>query len=154
MLNWLLGICLLALFAAVLVVPLWHKRQVVIELNRHLTTVRAQANEILTLREKLEKDTQAASYVLDKRRTTPPLMDVLDELTKLFPDDTWIQQLDLRQGNLQIRGESAQATALIGKLEGSAFFRDVGFRSPLVQVANKEAERFHLSAYLVPRQEP
>lgn len=151
-LNWLLVLVLVALLAAALGVPLWEKRSVAIELNQHLAVVRQQANEIIELREKLDKNIQSASYVLDKRRKTPRVVDVIDELTKLIPDDTWVEQLELRQGNLQLRGESALATALLEKLEASEFFAGVGFRSPLVQVPTKTVERYHLAVQVVPRE--
>jgi general secretion pathway protein L len=144
----------LALFTVVLVVPLWEKRGIAMELNQHLAVVRGEANKILDLREKLDKNIHSASYVLDKRRKTPRVVDVLNELTQLVPDDTWVEQLELRQGNLQLRGESALATALLEKLEGSEFFSGVGFRSPLVQVRTKTVERYHLSVQVVPREVP
>lgn len=153
-LNWLMLLVVLVLFTVVLVVPLWEKRGIAIELNQHLNLVRGQANKILDLREKLDKNILSASYVLDKRRKTPRVVDVLDELTDLIPDDTWVQQMELRQGNLQLRGESALATGLLEKLEGSEFFAGVGFRSPLVQVRTKTVERYHLSVQVVPREVP
>jgi len=152
--NWLLLLALLALLAMALVVPIWEKRSIVTGLSQHLEVLRREAKEILDLRDKLDTNIHSARYVLDKRRKTPRVVDVLDELTELIPDDTWVEQLELRDGNLQLRGESALATALLEKLEGSEFFAGVGFRSPLVQVPTKTVERYHLAVQVVPREEP
>jgi general secretion pathway protein L len=152
--NWLLLLLVLGLLAAALVVPLWEKRGMAITLNEYLVGVRREANQVLDLREKLDKNTESARYVLDKRRKTPRVVDVLQELTELIPDDSWVQQLQLREGNLQLRGESALATALLEKLEESPFFSGVGFRSPLVQVPTKTVERYHLAVQVVPKEEP
>ena len=82
------------------------------------------------------------------------MVDVLRELTGLIPDQTWVQQMELRHGKLQIRGESSQATALLERLETSEMFSGVGFRSPLVQVPAKDLERFHISADLAADKKP
>ena len=153
-LNWLLMLLPLTLLVGMLVLPIWYKRGLVEQLDQELTQVRRSANETLSLREKLDKNTQSALYVVNKRSSTPPVVDVLQELTALIPDDTWVQQLELRQGQLQIRGESALATVLLERLEDSEMFSGVGFRSPLVQVPAKTMERFHIAAEVAPRAEP
>lgn len=56
-----------------------------------------------------------------------------------------MQNLDFREGEIQIRGESAQATALIDLLDQAPGITDVTFRSPVVQVAGSGKERFHIS---------
>jgi general secretion pathway protein L len=56
-----------------------------------------------------------------------------------------VQNLDYRDGEVQIRGESSQAAALIGVLEQAPGFEDVAFRSPVVQVAATGQERFHIA---------
>jgi general secretion pathway protein L len=153
-LNWLLMLVPLALLVGLLAVPISYKRGLVQQLGQELAQVRSSANQTLSLREKLEKNTQSALFVVNKRSSTPPVVDVLLELTALIPDDTWVQQLELRQGQLQIRGESALATVLLERLEDSAMFSGVGFRSPLVQVPAKTMERFHIAAEVAPRAKP
>lgn len=149
--NWLLMATPLCLLVAVLTLPVWFKQGLTEILDRELKQVRQSASEILDLRERLEKNTHSARYVVDKRSNTPPVVDLLKELTALIPDDTWVQQLELRQGQLQIRGEAALATTLLERLEASEMFSEVGFRSPLVQVPAKTKERFHISARVAPR---
>ena len=136
----------LGLLAAALVSPLLQKQAWVETLNADVVKARRQANQVMDLREEVQQTLASARYVLDRRLQTRPVVDVLKEVTRLLPDDTWLQQLELKVDKLQLRGESAQALGLIGRLEASPLFQEVVFLSPVVQVPGKKQERFHLSA--------
>jgi general secretion pathway protein L len=56
-----------------------------------------------------------------------------------------VQTLNFRDEEADIRGESDQATALIGMLERGPGIAAVRFRSPVMQVASTGQERFHIS---------
>jgi general secretion pathway protein L len=144
LLTWGLASLALLMLVGALALPLWQKRQILDDLARQLEVARKQAAVVTGLRDKVEKSARSASYLLDRRQQTPVLVEILRELTERMPDDTWLQQLDYKAGNVQLRGESSQATALIGGLEGSPLFREVGFGSPVVQLASG-MERFQLS---------
>jgi hypothetical protein len=73
------------------------------------------------------------------------MIDLLRELTERIPDDTWVQSLEYQSGEVQLRGESGQATALIGLLEQAPGIDGVSFRSPVTQVARTGKERFNLA---------
>ena len=55
------------------------------------------------------------------------------------------QQLNLRDGTLQLYGFARTASELIGLLEQSSLFRTPQFRSPVTQDPRLGEERFHLS---------
>ncbi|NCA70797.1 MAG: fimbrial assembly protein, partial [Sphingobacteriia bacterium] len=86
--------------------------------------------------------------VLQQKWDSPNLLLMLRDLTDLLPDDTWLQTLDYNNGELELRGESAQATALIGMLEQAPGFEQVSFRSPVTQVPQTGKERFNISLRL------
>uniref|UniRef100_UPI0025DB43D1 PilN domain-containing protein n=1 Tax=uncultured Thiodictyon sp. TaxID=1846217 RepID=UPI0025DB43D1 len=83
----------------------------------------------------------------------PRMLDVLRELTARIPDDTWVQSLEYQNGEVELRGESGRATALIGLLEGAPGISGVSFRSPVTEVAQTGKERFNL-AFKYNRSEP
>ena len=76
---------------------------------------------------------------------TPPL-EIVREVTQVLPDGTWARQLTLQDGEVQINGESDNAALLVQLLESSQLFHNVRFRSPVVEDARADVERFHLSA--------
>jgi general secretion pathway protein L len=76
-----------------------------------------------------------------------PVIEVLGLVTRLLPDDTWVQQLDIKQDSVELRGVSEQATRLIKLFEDSPNFTDAAFRSPVVQARN--SSRYHMAAKLL-----
>ena len=135
-----------ALALALLALPLWQKRKVAIDLQSREARLRGQANQVLDLRERLESKRQELQTVAEQWRTAPPVLDVLMLLTRLLPDDTYLQQLNLKGRELTIRGLSGQASALIALLEASPAFEGPHFLSPVTQQRGKEL--FHLAATL------
>jgi general secretion pathway protein L len=148
-------VALVALLAvAALASPLWQKRQAQDLLDAELKRVRAAAVEVEDVRAALERARLGSVEVLNRKREHPRMVDLLREVTDLLPDGTWVQTLNFRDGEVDIRGESDQATALIGMLERGPGISAVRFRSPVMQVASTGQERFHISfQYARPVQE-
>jgi general secretion pathway protein L len=150
----LLILLILVLVAAVLASPLWQKQRQLELLDAKLGTLRARAAEVEEVRAALERAREGSTVVLQRKIDQPRSVDLLRELTERLPDDTWVQNLDLNDREVQIRGESGQATALIGLLEKAPGFSGVSFRSPVVQVATTGQERFHIAFRFQPPEAP
>lgn len=133
------------LTAAVLIGPIWQKSRILADLERDLGQLKTEAEEVYELRSAIERARQGSIAVLERKSEQPRMIDLLRDLTDQLPDGTWVQNLDLREGEVQIRGESSQAATLIGLLEKVPGFENVAFRSPVVQVAATGQERFHIA---------
>lgn len=147
-------VLILVLIGAVLISPLWQKQRQLDSLEAKLGTLRASAAEVEEVRAALERAREGSTLVLQRKIDQPRSVDLLRELTERLPDDTWVQNLDVTEREVQIRGESAQATALIGLLEKAPGFSGVSFRSPVVQVATSGQERFHIAFRFQPPEPP
>ena len=134
-----------ALTAAVLITPLWQRASDQERLMQEVRRVGAEAEEVTRVREALERARLGSVAVLERKRDYPRMTDLMLELTQLLPDGTWVQTLNVRGGSVDIRGESTQATALIGILERGAGISNVTFRSPVMQIATSGSERFHIA---------
>ncbi|MGB5832008.1 MAG: PilN domain-containing protein [Thiohalocapsa sp.] len=145
LMTWVLLASLFVLVLAVLVTPLWQRTEEQETLTRELRKVRIDAAEVDELRQALERARLGSVEVLQRKREQPRITDLLRELTDLLPDGTWVQTMNFRDGDVDIRGESSQATALIGLLEQGPGIKEVSFRSPVMQVAATGKERFHIS---------
>lgn len=146
--SWLsrsLLLVLLVLLAAALITPIWQKTQQQERLTRELTREQIAAEEVEKVREDLELARLGSIEVLQRKRGQPRMTDLLRELTDLLPDGTWVQTMNFRDGEVDIRGESDAATALIGLLEQGPGIEGVSFRSPVMQVASTGKERFHIT---------
>lgn len=88
----------------------------------------------------------ARAGVLDGLRAeTWRKLQLLQELTNLLPDGTWVQDLQLGQGTVEITGYSNRAADLIQPLESSPHFSQVEFTSPITRDAqNKEIFRIRM----------
>jgi len=144
-LDKLLLLLVVALAAASLASVLWQQDRILEVRSETARELKAQAEEVFELRAAIERARQGSLAVLEAKSEQPRMTDLLRELTERLPDNTWVQNLDFRDGEVQIRGESSQAAALIGLLEQAPGFTDVAFRSPVVQVAATGQERFHIA---------
>ena len=78
---------------------------------------------------------------------------LVDEVSRILPDHTWVSRLDISATELQIQGQSEASSSLIAIVEASPYFENASFSSPVVQVQGTDADRFHLSADVVRRPE-
>lgn len=141
----LLSGLVLLLGVAALVTPLWQQSQVLESLESEVRRARAQAVQVESVRQELEQARRGSTEVLRQKWEQPRMLELLRELTEVIPEDTWIQSLEYQSGEVQLRGESKQATALIGLLEPAPGIDGVSFRSPVTQVAATGRERFNLA---------
>jgi general secretion pathway protein L len=72
---------------------------------------------------------------------------LLDEVTRILPDNTWLQELDIHGVEISMQGNTRSSANLIGLFEQSALLENANFKSPLVKVQGGE-ERFQLAAMM------
>ncbi|MGC2459124.1 MAG: PilN domain-containing protein [Gallionellaceae bacterium] len=147
-----LGLTLLTLVLAMiaLFIPVWQKRQASIELIPLVESAKQQATATETIRHEQEKLAAEYNFMLDKKEKIPPVIVVLDELSGLLPDDTWVQQFSLKGKELQIQGETGSSSKLIALLESSRIFHNSSFRSPLTKGVTPNSERYQLVTEVKP----
>jgi general secretion pathway protein L len=150
----LLLLLVLLLGTAALATPIWQMQQVRDERAGGLEDLKVRSEKVHEMRKALELARKGSVAVLQAKWEQPRMIDLLQDLTERLPDNTWVQNLDFRDGEVQVRGESAQATALIDLLEQSPGITEVSFRSPVVQVAGSGRERFHISLTYKRAEEP
>ena len=86
-----------------------------------------------------------------KKHETPSSVIILDQLSQALPDDTYLIELRLEEGNkLQIAGITRDAPALIRTIEQSAQFTRATFFAPTTKSPNESGERFHIQAHVEP----
>ena len=76
------------------------------------------------------------------------LVELLNFLTQLTPDDTWLNYLSLRQGQLILRGESKSAIKYLAELSKTEGLSDVKFASPVTRDPGTDEERFNVQLQL------
>ena len=149
-LNLALGVVAVALLIAVIALPLLNKLHVIDTLEARSEMVTGKAEVTRRLREQITQLDLDARFLVEKKRATPLALEIINELTRILPDDTWINRLDIKGQEVQIQGQSASAAALIPLIESSDWLRNPRFRSPVTRTPGMNSDRFHLSADLIP----
>jgi general secretion pathway protein L len=141
---------------AVLTVPVLQKREYAIALNKQTENAHAQAEASDALRTQLERQQGDYNYALSRKYAYPGAVQIVDDMTRLLPDDTWITQLEVRSAvrgkdnvrELTLRGESANAGALISTLEESKLVEQAALQSPTTKLQPGPGEVFVLGSRL------
>ncbi|MEH6826301.1 MAG: PilN domain-containing protein, partial [Motiliproteus sp.] len=154
LINALLLVTAVGLLAAWLLVPLYRLQTQAARLEPLLQNAHAQAQEAQTLRKKLQQLRRDISYLAEKHSSEVKKLDILQELTLILPDDTWVQQLQLQDQEVRLQGQAAEAATVVQMLENSPLLHRVKFRSPVTQDLRTDSERYHLSAELVEVRSP
>ena len=144
-----LAIVALLLAVTAVAILLQRQRATVAKLQADVTAARAEAEESLAMRDRLEQLTRSAQFLEADKSRQPMVVRVLDELTRLVPDQAYITQLDIHDQTVEVQGFAATASDLIAVLEQSPRFKAPEFRSPVTQDRRSGAERFHVSVELV-----
>ncbi|MGH8713290.1 MAG: PilN domain-containing protein, partial [Casimicrobiaceae bacterium] len=151
---WLPLLLVAAVALATVVVPLLQKRDYAIALNKEMEEARLQALAAGAVRAQLERLQGEYNYVLAKKYAYPSTVLLLDGVTRVLPDDTWVTQLEMRtslhgkdtQRDLVLRGESANAGKLIALLEDSKLVEQAALRSSTTKIQPGPGEIFDLGA--------
>jgi general secretion pathway protein L len=85
---------------------------------------------------------------LQKRLQNELVIELINEITTILPDNTWVEQLVINGDEVQVRGQSLAAATLISIVEASEKFENATFRSPVVQDRRTGRDRFFLSAQI------
>ena len=147
-LNLALGTLVLVLLLGAIALPVMNKLHVIQALETRAELVTAKAEVTRRLREKVEQLGTDSLFLVEKKQATPLALEIINELTHILPDDTWIHRLDIKGQEVQIQGQSASAAALIPLIESSDQLHNPRFRSPVTRLPRTNTDRFHLSAEL------
>jgi general secretion pathway protein L len=159
---WLPLVLVAAVALAAIAIPLWQKRDYAIALNGLAAEARAQAKISDALRTELETKVGDYNFALDKKYAYPSAFRVVDEVSRVLPDDTWLTQMELKtiakgketQREILVRGETANAGRLVQLVEESPLFAQTAPRSPTTKIQPGPGEIFDLGAQLKPLAAP
>ena len=140
--------------AAAVYLPLDRQRRAAELMQAEAAKARVVAMATAKLRETIAELAGGAEFLTKRKRTSPGIVETLDALTRLLPDDTWLQQLRINGEEVRLTGFSAAASSLIGLIERSEHFTEARFRSSVTQDARNKAERFTISAKIVAEKRP
>ncbi|GBQ95287.1 general secretion pathway protein L [Asaia lannensis NBRC 102526] len=108
--------------------------------------LRTPALQASQLRRMIEEKRAGARLVQDARTRLGDPMQILSVLTELLPDDTFLTDLSLKQGQLLISGQSGEPASLIRTLSASPLLHNPVFVAPVTHLTGQTASLFSIRA--------
>ncbi|MBB5208697.1 PilN domain-containing protein [Chiayiivirga flava] len=115
-------------------------------LTAEVEAQREEARKVTRLRDELESAASGANFLAIEKERQPSTLLLLDELTRLLPDDTFLERLSVSRGELSINGQSGQAPKLVELLQASKLLRSPSLSGPIQPDARSGKDRFNITA--------
>ena len=133
-----------ALLALTLASHAWIERALYSRaLERALQRLEPPAQQLRQLNQETSTLETRAAVLEDLRAGNWQKLRMVEQLTKLLPDGTWLQQLEISQDTVEIFGLSNHAAELVQPLENSPYFTQVEFTAPITR-DNQSREVFRI----------
>lgn len=144
--SWAMAAGLMAIVA--LSAPLISLRSTANDLNTELAEAKKQTSQGDRLRQEADRMRVAALEVIAVKSDTPMVIDTLNQLSKLFPDGTWLRHISFVEDELVVEGLTDSASKLVELLEFSPRFSEVSYTAPVTRERGGRLERFGFSMKL------
>ncbi len=151
-LNWMLAGVVALVLALVMGQSLFLRERTVERLQQEVAALRAEADVVMSLQQQLEDSLTAANFLADRRRRQPIIIQVLDEISRILPDDIWLQQVQVQGDEITMMGLADGSQRLIELLNDSPMLDDAEFRGAINVDPGTGQERFNVRATIT-RQE-
>jgi len=94
--------------------------------------------------------TGAMTKLARRKNQTPADVIVLEALSKVLPDNTYVTELRIEGDKMQIVGITSDAPSLIGLIEQSPHFSRATFFAPTTRSPSDPGDRYHIEARIKP----
>lgn len=144
--NWAIGAVTVFLMVFVMAQSLWFRKNQVEEIEEAIESVRAEAMAVQQIRKQIDDATEAAGFMQTHKIQNGYKVEMLAELTRVLPLNTFLDRLSLHAETTQMQGKSDNAQSLIELINDSAHFENASFRGPTRLDTRSGKEIFDLSA--------
>jgi general secretion pathway protein L len=145
-LNWVLAGTAALILLAVMFQSLHLRGQERDRLQEEVAQLRLEAEQVIELQNQLEDALVAANFLAERRRRQPVIIQVLDEVSRILPQDMWLNQMQVRGDELQMMGLADASERLIEIVNESPLLDDAEFRGAINVDPNTGQERFNARA--------
>lgn len=140
----LISLCCLLLLS-VIAMPIWFEYQTVERLRLKAESLEKDAKKVKAMQSSIDAVIDETNLLIKEKNATPSVILMLNTLSTIIKDDTWLSYAQYADGHLQIQGESTTASTLIALLEESELFVNARFASPVTQDSISKLERFQIT---------
>ena len=141
----LAGVAILIL-ALVMTQSLYLRAHQVSELEAAIAEVQDEARRVQRIKEQIGDSSEAATFLTVRRDSSPLAIEILADVTKILPDDTYLDRLVIGQADVQMQGKSQNAQQLIERVNESDLLDGASFRGSTRLDARSGLEIFEVNA--------
>jgi len=110
--------------------------------------VRGDAKAVAASRTSLREAIEGANFLVRKKRGRPPVIDLILDVTRILPTDTWLQRLSVTGEQVQLQGQAREAASLITILQRSPLLEGPALQGAITPDARTNKEQFLIQAKL------
>lgn len=144
--NLALGAAALVLLVLAMLQSLTNRETALESLREATEKARAEARSVAQLRTALNDAVEGANYLAARKRSRPPVVTVLRDVTRRLPNDTWLQRFSVNGEQVQLQGQSREASALIALLQQSELLDGPALQGAITPDARTGKEQFLIQA--------
>ena len=154
----LIGLCA-AMVIMLVALPLWQMRQYILALQPIEAVAKTDAEVASVVQRQLEKQISEYNLPLARKYSGPLVVQLIDDLSKRLPDDTWAQSIEIRTIPTQktkevvLQGETGSGGKILQIVQESPLIKEPTFKATMTRVA-PNAERFHIAGEIVAAELP
>lgn len=153
-----LAAAVVILLTFALLIPAWQKRQTIIALQPLLARAQQDASSTNAIADSLQRQVEDYNFIVGRKQSLYPVLAYVEEVSRLLPDTTWLQQMQIRSTGkvreVEITGETTSSSKLIEILTKSALLKNPTPRGTMTRGSTPNSERFMIQAEAPPRPLP
>lgn len=119
-------------------------------LQKRIEVLREEVLRVSDIEREIEALTTSLTRPSSRDREQLMLLNVLDEVAQILPDDSYLSRFIWEREGVTIAGLSADAAALLKTLEVSKMFADARFSAPISQDTRSSKDRFTITFRVAP----
>lgn len=140
------GAACAALAVLAIVLPFALQSLAASRLDRQIAALQPPVDAVQALRRRIAGSTAGGDLVATERHRLGDTLEVLAAVTRVLPDDSYLSDLTLRQGQLTISGQSPGAAKLIPVMSSDPAFSAPAFSAPVTRIEGQNTDLFSIRA--------
>jgi len=144
--NLALGAAALVLLVTAMLLSLANRESALAAMTQEVEKAQNDAKQASQLRKTLDDTIGAANFLSRKKREMPLMVDLLNDLTRRLPDDTFLERLSVDDKNrIEMQGLSSDASKLIALLQKSEVLTNPSVQGTIQPDPRTKKDRFNIT---------
>jgi general secretion pathway protein L len=144
---------LAALLACVAVYgPIHRDHARIARMDAELAGLAASARVAAKLEEEIAAANDRINFIVERRRDTPLVTRIIDDLSGLLPDGNWVTRFDYRDGTIRIVAQAPESAAVVRLIEQSGVFGNARLEAAVRRDQSAKLDQFNLAFDVGPQE--